>query len=176
MDAGTVKRIESSVEAAASAALAAAVGFALYRYLEPDIYEPALGTFTAIAGTIVFASCWHLLALVDRRRPDFQFTMIDLGAVVPSRPLELILTDADRLHPIETPALNGDALVLDDVLSELGPDARVVRLFDPAEMPTPGQLKVRIDRRLNGGTSHSESPDASQALYDALAELRLERR
>jgi hypothetical protein len=39
-------------------------------------------------------------------------------------------------------------------------------------MPTPGQLKARIDRHLEGGGPAEASPDASQALYDALAELR----
>ena len=38
-------------------------------------------------------------------------------------------------------------------------------------MPTPAQLKVRIDRHRDGGTSASPSPDASQALFEALAEL-----
>ena len=62
--------------------------------------------------------------------------------------------------------------MLDDILAELGPNSRVVRLFDPAAMPTPGQLNARIERHLGEGTSPTASPDASQALYDALAELR----
>jgi hypothetical protein len=74
-------------------------------------------------------------------------------------------------------AVDDDLLVLDDVLSEIGPDSRVVRLFDPAAMPTPGQLKARIDRHLiEGALPRATSHDASQALYDALAELRLELR
>jgi hypothetical protein len=39
-------------------------------------------------------------------------------------------------------------------------------------MPTPGQLKSRIDRHLQQETSGSRSHDASQALHEALAELR----
>lgn len=45
-------------------------------------------------------------------------------------------------------------LLLDDVLAEVGEDSRVVRLFDA------------------GRTSRAARADASQELYDALAELR----
>jgi hypothetical protein len=75
---------------------------------------------------------------------------------------ELILTDADRL-PAQEP------LELDDILAELGSDSRVVRLFDPAKMPTPGQLSSRIDAHQARSTAY---PDASQQLSEALAELR----
>ena len=83
----------------------------------------------------------------------------------------LLLEDVvARTAPDSAP--KDDALLLDDVLADLGPDSRVVRLFDAASMPTPGQLKERIDRHL-GGLHPAAPPDASQALYDALAELRL---
>jgi hypothetical protein len=77
---------------------------------------------------------------------------------------ELLLTDSDRL-----PA-GGEPLVLDDILAEIGPNSRVVRLFDPSAMPTPGQMRDRIDRHLDEGTA--ASADDSQALFEALAELR----
>jgi hypothetical protein len=48
----------------------------------------------------------------------------------------------------------------------------VVRLFDPAAMPTPGELKGRIDDRLDEMPDAARSADAAQALHDALAELR----
>ena len=172
MDARQVRRIEIGVETSASALLAAAVGFAVYRYLEPDMFQPALGTLGTLAAAAVFGSGCHLLALVDRRPPEFTFATFDPGAVVPSCPRELVLTDADRLHPSQAA---DDTLVLEDVLAEPGPDSRVAQLFDSNAMPTAGELKARIDRHLGGGTSHAPSPDASQALYDALAELRLGR-
>jgi len=83
---------------------------------------------------------------------------------------ELQLTDSDRLHPTEREA--PDELMLEDILAELGPESRVVRLFDPAAMPTPAQLNVRIERHLGEESAPTAPPDASQALYDALAELR----
>jgi hypothetical protein len=43
-------------------------------------------------------------------------------------------------------------------------------LFDRKAMPTPGQLQSRIDRHL--GHRQSTPEDASQALSEALAELR----
>jgi hypothetical protein len=165
MDAGTVKRIEGGVCAGAAAAFAAAVGFALYRWQVPMMVEPQLGAFAGVGTLVAFLPSWQVLRLVDRRAPDFRVPMIDLGAVARSRPAELVLTDADRLDEV---------LVLDHVFDSVTPDSRIVRLFDPAAMPTPGQLKARIDRHLDRGTLNSPDPDASQALYDALAELRIE--
>ena len=49
-----------------------------------------------------------------------------------------------------------DELLLDDVLVQPEPDSRVVQLFDPMPRPTAG----------------AALPDASQALSDALRELR----
>ena len=65
-----------------------------------------------------------------------------------------------------------EPLLLDDILAELEPDSRVVRLFDPDAMPTPAQLRSRIDRHLEPGGRPDESPDATQALHEALADLR----
>lgn len=81
-------------------------------------------------------------------------------------PQELVLSEADRFDPGASEALD-----LDDVLEAIGPDDRVVRLFDRKAMPTPGQLQSRIDDHLGQRTSGSVQ-DASQALSDALAELR----
>jgi hypothetical protein len=53
-----------------------------------------------------------------------------------------------------------DELVLDDVLESAGPDARVIRLFDPG---------LESERALR---PNSQQADASQALTEALAELR----
>jgi hypothetical protein len=62
--------------------------------------------------------------------------------------------------PLETAHVAADELVLDDVLESAGPDARVIRLFDP------GLESERLAR------ANSPQPDASQALTEALAELR----
>lgn len=97
---------------------------------------------------------------------------------------ELILSDADRLRADELILLDEDRLasapsprsepplMLDDILAELGPNSRVVRLFDRKAMPTAGQLKSRIDHHLGQETGRGRMPDASEALSEALAELR----
>jgi len=86
-------------------------------------------------------------------------------------PDELLLTDADRLEP-SVAADDGEPLVLDDVLAAIGPDSRVVRLFDRRAMATPAQLRSRIDGHLRDAELARQVPDASEALSEALAELR----
>jgi hypothetical protein len=199
MDAGLIGRIESGVERGASALFAAAVAYAAYRLLTATGIQPQLGFWAAGAGALAYFPCSLLLAAINERGahfalPDFSLPSFDF--VDPPEELllterltsadellltervgethELILTDADRAD--QAP------LVLDDILAELGPEARVVRLFDRRAMPqpklTPGQLQSRIADHLADGASLSApsnpavAPDASQALSDALAELR----
>jgi hypothetical protein len=111
------------------------------------------------------------LLLTERLAPAGELVLTDADRLTPSA--ELVLTDSDRLDA-DVP------LALDDILAELGPDSRVVRLFDPKAMPTPptpGQLQSRIADHLGDGaprSAPSKTPpsDASQALSAALAEQR----
>jgi hypothetical protein len=75
--------------------------------------------------------------------------------------------DVRQIEPIEDNKPAEEPLPLDDILAELGSDSRVVRLFDPAAMPSPAELSARIDRHLDPAPA-----DASEALHEALAELR----
>lgn len=168
MDAALVRRLEIGIDGAASAALATAVAFATSRWVEPWMVQPQLGTFVALAGAATLGLCWMGLSWVDARPQEFPAGMFDLGVLAPSRSKsDLVLADAERID---------DALLLEDVLADVGPDSRVTRLFDPQTMPTPGQLKARIDHHLDRDpdreTPHSPAPDDSQALLDALADLR----
>jgi hypothetical protein len=61
-----------------------------------------------------------------------------------------------------------EELVLDDVLEAIGPEDRVIRLFEPND--TAGKMQERIDRHLRSGPR--QVPDATQELHDALAALR----
>lgn len=155
-------RIEAGVDAVAASALAAAVGVAVLSTISP-------GVAWALAA-IAFLGAWQALRRVERGANYFHLSPFAPIALkfTPALP-ELLLTDLDRVRqePEEEP------LVLTDILKSVGPDARVVRLFDPAAMPTPGQLKHRIDRHLDATVSSLPSPDASEALYAALNELRL---
>lgn len=80
--------------------------------------------------------------------------------------------------------IEDDVLLLDDPLSDIEPDARVVRLFARDEA-TPGELVTRIadylgdERRVSeapafaaAGDGQHVPPDASAALHAALANIR----
>lgn len=96
----------------------------------------------------------------------------------PHAPVEMLLTDWHEPADTAAPELEleesgeDDGLLLDDVLAKLGPDSRVVRLFDVDAMPTPGQLSSRIEEHLERQPTPVQSEEAAQALQDALAELR----
>jgi hypothetical protein len=153
MGGGTASKLESAAMALASLALAGAVGFAALA---------GSGQISVAAGAAVVAAalCWAVLTRVGRGVPEFPVTTFDLGAIHVVRPETLELTQVYR-EPLE----------LDDVLENVGPGARVVRLFDPAAMPSPGELRQRIEHHLGRGTPGA-SPDASQALIEALTQLR----
>ena len=171
MDAGTVIRIERNVDRVASAALAIAVGYAAYSLLMPLAPPTVAWAETGGAAAFSYLLSRRLLHAIGPRAAKVAVPVFDvreIDAMRADEPAELLLTDVVQSAP--RPA--DDPLVLDDILAELGPDSRVVRLFDPAAMPTAGQLKARIDRHLATGTSAASPPDASDALHEALAELR----
>lgn len=136
MKARTAERIESAVDAGAATLLAGAVGYALY----------ALGLAQAAVagGGIAFGLSFAGLRRVEGGQPAVS------GEEHPSIPVADLLAEADR----GIAAKAADELVLDDILAALGPESRVVRLFEPDAMQAP------------------RTADGSQALHDALAELR----
>ena len=125
--------VEKVADVAASAAFAAAVGFAAGTL--------GLGAVPTIVAAVT-ASCVAFKAL---RKVPIGNRTYDLPAFE-AVPLEF--------------AQAVDELVLDDVLESAAPDARVIRLFDPG-------LESEGAARAN-----TAQPDASQALTEALAELR----
>ena len=178
MDAALIDRIETNVERAASGLFAAAAGYATYVGMTEFAPQPERSFCAAAAVIIAHLLCSRALNAVARSEPRFEVPDFDFGEMGPAD--ELLLTDADRLSDelvltdedrLVAQAPGEDLLLLDDVLAELGPDARVVRLFDRKAMPTPGQLKSRIDNHLGRELPAAQS-DASQALSDALDELR----
>jgi hypothetical protein len=125
--------VEKAADIAAAAVFAAAVGFAAGTI--------GLGAVPTICAAVA-ASCaaFTVLRNVSPGNRDY-----DLPEFEPM--------------PLEIPKA-ADELVLDDVLESAGPDARVIRLFDP------GLESERAAR------ANSPQSDASQALTEALAELR----
>ena len=163
MQAALVIKVEAAVNRVASALFAAACAFAAYRCLAVEAATPLLAAETAAAAALGYALSLIMLGTVqaERRRPPF--SVFDVRHIDIAEPAA---TSESSPEPT-----GSEPLLLDDILSEMGPDSRVVRLFDPAAMPTPGELKLRIDRHLCADAS-SRPEDAVEALHEALAELR----
>ena len=180
-----VVRIEKAVDRSAAALFALACGYAAHPWFAA-VAGPLLFAKTAAAGVFAYLLCLRALASVQPQSRKLRVPAFDLREIATDEPAELLLTEryepdelllTDRYEPdelllTERYESTEEPLVLDDILEQLSPDSRVVRLFDPAAMPTPAQLKSRIDRHLDGAAPEVQAPDASQALHEALAELR----
>lgn len=171
MNATPIERIQIMFEHTACTLLAVAVAFAAYRGLGEILGRPLLDICAAFSGMATY-----FLGIAGIFRNSLKLQQFSMPAFEPaeleiSEPDELVLTEADMLDAQPTPS-ERELLILDDILAELGPNSRVVRLFDRAAMPTPAKLKSRIDEHLERGRPPSLVPDASQALSEALAELR----
>ena len=164
MQAGSIARIEKHVDHAAAALFALACGYAAYAWFDGNTLQ--LTESAAAAALAYLVSVRALAAIAVPLKP--RVPIFDVREVGLMELPELLLTE--RHH---APAANSeDELVLDDILAKLGSESRVVRLFDPAQMPTAGELNDRIERRLASSAPLDPSSDATQALHDALAELR----
>lgn len=172
-------RVEAVVDRAAAVVLSMAVAVSL-SVIQGGVASPKAAALPLAAAACSYLLASRLLQSVKPARPRFAvpaFTVRPFDLDQPEELLlteqvELVLTDADRLAPVTGAA---DELVLDDILAKLGPQSRVVRLFDPAAMPTPGQLNARIEWHLQGSGTPAPAPafpDASDALLQALSELR----
>ena len=169
MHAGSVAKVEKNVDRLASTLFAAACGYALYSWLAGRLGQPTLAIASTAAVALAFLISGRALGAVHPQPRRLPVPIFDVREIEPIEEPELLLTDVFEPQP---PAKSEDALVLDDILAELSADSRVVRLFDPAAMPTAGELKSRIDRHLDDELSAALTSDATQALHDALAELR----
>jgi hypothetical protein len=165
-DARPKARFDWLIELAGAMAPALAAGFAAY------LLAPSLG-FGGAGAVMVAASMGFALGYLAMRavKPEVRAFPLSSVAVGPMAPV-------DTEEPLLLDILYEDPLLLDDPLTEPETDSRVVQLFAHAPLPTPGQLKERIDRHLATGTMHVvhefEGPaaDAADALYAALADLR----
>jgi len=166
MQARSVTLIERNVDRAASALFAAAAAYAAYVALGGHSAPSAAEAMAAAA--LAYWLSLQTLSAVQPHARRLPVPVFDVREIDPVEPAELLLTEVYS----QPPAAVEEPLVLDDILGELQPDARVVRLFDPAAMPTPGQISAHIDRHLAGTSEATDPHDASQALHDALAELR----
>ena len=148
MDGERIVRIEASVDSVAAAFYAAATALVLHLLNASNAY-------IAVGAAVAFAGCFYGLRSIEPEYVFFPQAAFEPRSFEALSLDELLLTD---VMPHDT----ADALVLDDVLAELGPDSRVVRMFDRDAMPAPRQLRAE----------KPSQADASQALHEALAELR----
>ena len=116
----------------------------------PILWSVAFGAIGAVAGWLIMLSATS----AKPSNPPFEPATIDFA-------------EESNVLLLETEA---DVLLLSDELLELEPDARVVRLFAPAPVPSPGQLSARIERHL--ARSNDAPDDATAALHAALHDIR----
>lgn len=166
MQAVLASKIESGTARAASGVFAFACAYAAYEWLAASLTQPADAAASAAAAAIAFLCCARALTAVGDDRERLPTPAFEVRDYAPNSYQELLLTD--RYEP-EQPS---EPLILDDILAQIEPNSRVVSLFDRDSMPTPAQLKSRIDAHLGRGPAGPPPADASQALHDALAELR----
>jgi hypothetical protein len=168
MQAADAHRVETGVGYAAAGSFAAAVGFAVFHAVARFTDLPGMVAAGGVAAIVAYPAAQLLLRVLEGGPRPFPRPVFELVKIEPVELDELLLTESVKIEPAGDPA----PLELDDILVEIAPDSRVVQLFDPSAMPTPGHLKARIDRHLDGGTPDFPSPDASEALFEALADLR----
>lgn len=190
-------RLDWLVELAGASALAAATGFAAMTLAPSFGFAPEIALLVGFGAMFVVALASiravpaepRLLALSEfepQGLPDEITRLLEAlsaGESLHDRPQvgsDELLLDTLYLAPAGmTAAADAVAeLLLDDPLPAPTPDSRVVQLFADGRMPTAGQLKQRIDRHLADGdrslsaAGRPPSSDASDALSEALAELR----
>lgn len=153
------------LEAVPSALLAGAVGYAASAATPFGAPGPLLAWVAApLAGLL----SWVLLHRLGRGDEPLPIACFEpAGVEVPSADMpELLLTEFRQAEP------EPDELLLDDPIQAADADSRVVRLFDPARMPTAGELHSRIERHLRGEADAAVARDATEELHQALMELR----
>ena len=173
-------RFDWLVEVVGAAAAGLAAGFATFK-LSPSL---ALDTVVGLSTSGMAAFALGLLAMRAVRPSEREHTFASLSLnpieidamaeTVASEPLlrEVVYAGSASL----TNCAEDGELLLDDPLVA-NPDSRVVQLFASQPKPTGGELKRQIDRHLVAGRAHpahseEPAPDASAALYAALADLR----
>ena len=162
MDRGGDELIAWSIDGVAAGLLGAATGACLLLL--------GLAMEAVIASAAV---CMAALACLRQIRPEprrFRLPAfkVEPAALMADEPDVLDLTDALAPEPLD----------LEDQLHAPAIDSRVVRLFAPRPLPTPGELAQRIDHHLEGGCAERKGKvldlevDASAALRQALGDLR----
>jgi len=171
MQAASAIRIEANVDRAAAALFAAACSYAAYIWFGFRSSGPMHLAETFSAMGLAYLLALRFLGSLKAEPRRLPVPIFDVREIDSVEQAELLLTE--RYEPSEL-LLADEPLWLDDILAKLSSDSdsRVVRLFDPAKMPTPGQLKSRIEEHLDHEATPQQHAEGVQALHEALAELR----
>ena len=165
-------RLDWAVEVAGALAPALAAAFAAAKF------APAYGWAVPIAGLVAgggaLTVAWVALRMVPPeprrlRLPAFGGVLLDEELLLDQPVADILLLDQPL---VEREAQTLAELLLDDPLAAPAADSRVVQLFADGRMPNAGQLMTRIDQHLADSGKAVPAADASDALSDALAELR----
>jgi hypothetical protein len=123
------------------------------------------------AGAAAFGCAWLILRRIGSPRRLYVHEF-DLSAFEPQEADQE--PELDELV-LDEPIVELDELILDELALERSPaaqeESRVIRLFNPAEMQTAGEMQAQIERHLRTA-SRQVVPDATQELHEALAALR----
>jgi hypothetical protein len=174
-EAQTAARFDWVVELAGALAPGVAAGFAALKLAPSWGVAPGI-TMTAV-GAAGFGFGLLFMRMVRGESAEHALAAFTVVPIEADADHELLL-DQPAEQPLLLTDMVEEAFLLDDPLIEAEPDSRVVQLFASHPIPTPGQLKDRIDRHLAGAARSSGEPlsvprpDASGALYAALDDLR----
>jgi len=145
------------LEAVPAATFAAALAYCAALVIPAPIPSP----LPAVAGLAGLVIGWVGLRLFAGGPEPFPFPTFDASLFEPE--------EADP--PAVEVATDLPELLLDEPIARPSEVDRVVNLFAATAMPTPGELHRRIERHLRGAPP-ARIPDATEALHEALAELR----
>jgi hypothetical protein len=172
-------RFDWLVEMGGASAFALAAGFAAFKAAPTFGFAPAAAMLGSGAGSLAIGLLTMRAAGPDPRvhaLPEFIVEPIETPDILELTQLAEEPLVLDTVY--EEASVDDLALLLEDALPQADPDSRVVQLFAVQPLPTPGQLKERIDRHLAVGSMHvarefeGPAPDAADALFAALSELK----
>ncbi len=164
----TGDHLGQTVDRSAAVIFSAAVGWALFASFDR---QPVEMQWTATAAGAA-ASFWAAFLLLRRVSRDRQFPLSDFAPVEfdYGESVEREVGSGAEGILVREPSADEEELLLDDALDLVSDQSQVIRLFDPAQMPTAGELQERIDRHLGSGPR--AVPDSTNELYAALSALR----
>ena len=175
-DAKSRAKFDWLVDLGGGGALGLSGAFAALKLAPSMAISPAMTT--AVLGSAGFGLGLLAMRLVKPAPRQLPLPEFAVAPISVANDDVLLLDDRYEEPLLLTEIVEDDALLLDDPLVVAVPQSRVVQLFAHQPMPTPGELKERIDQHLASAPQPLRDPvsllrpDATGALYAALDDLR----